>query len=125
MNQKRNRTMNKLKSKKIAMLNECLSAVEAILKWKPQLAAKQFGSTTLGNLRAEISAELKAKYLPGLCLLCWATKCPRCDEELKAMAPLDHQLIHEDAIKWLFDNHEKIWDEFSNRVSGNPKGGVA
>ena len=44
---------------KIPILREVLSAIEGILEWKPQLNGKVFGSTTLGNLRAEVAAEIE------------------------------------------------------------------
>lgn len=39
-------------------LNSALSAIDALIDKKPMLAATVLGSTTLGNLRAEIKAVL-------------------------------------------------------------------
>ena len=76
---------------KIPILREVLSAIEGILEWKPQLNGKVFGSTTLGNLRAEVAAEIEL--------------------------PDGFQLVSEVAIKWLFEKDEEIYDGFYDRVN--------
>ena len=45
-----------LMNEQAALLRECRAALDALLEKQPKLSGVVFGSTTLGNLRAELGA---------------------------------------------------------------------
>ena len=45
-----------------------------------------------------------------------SARCPECETELEVIVPIGKQIISEEAIKWLFENHREIYDGFYERL---------